>query len=72
MARCWRRYRHRRWDGLIGPVSVSILTSGYTDEGTREELVGLGAAGFIQKPYTIMVLAAALRQGLQKAGLGQS
>ena len=54
------------------PKAVVVLTSGYTDEGAREELVGLGAAGFIQKPYTIMVLAAALRQGLQKAGLGQS
>ena len=46
------------------PKAVVILASGYTNEGTREELIGLGAAEFIQKPYTIQILAEGLQQAL--------
>ena len=48
------------------PKARVILCSGYTDEGTHDDMIALGAADFIQKPYTIAVLAQSLHQTLTK------
>lgn len=50
----------------INPKAVLILASGYTDDGTHDSLVALGAAEFIQKPYTIQLLAKTLHDHLPK------
>ena len=41
-----------------------IATSGYTSEGTPDELLCLGVQRFLQKPYTIIPLARVLRSVL--------
>ena len=46
------------------PKAVVILCSGFTDEGTHDDLVRAGAADFFQKPYTISVLAKSLHECL--------
>ena len=48
------------------PKAVVILSSGYTDEGTYDDMIALGAADFFQKPYTIKILAESLHQSLVK------
>jgi|GEM_PF-384753 len=48
----------------INPAARVILASGYTQEGTPEELVREGAAGFLPKPFTIYPLATSLRKAL--------
>ena len=48
------------------PKAVVILSSGYTDEGTHDDMIALGAADFFQKPYTIKILADSLHQALEK------
>ena len=45
----------------IDPKAKIILASGYTQEGTAEDLIKLGARDFIQKPYTIVPLAKSLK-----------
>lgn len=50
----------------INPQAQVILASGYTNEGTAEELLKEGAKIFLQKPYTIQPLGEALRQVLSK------
>ncbi len=52
----------------INAKAVVLLASGYTDDGTHNDLVGLGAAEFIQKPYTFKILTETLSQCLSKAG----
>ena len=48
----------------INPTAKIILTSGYTDEGTAEELMHDGARDFLNKPFTIMPLAQIVRKVL--------
>ena len=43
------------------PSAKVLITSGYTSEGTPEELVKMGAKKFLPKPYTIIPLARTLR-----------
>ncbi len=50
----------------INSKAKVILSSGYTAEGSFAELMQQGAKDFIQKPYTMMVLAQALRKCLDK------
>lgn len=42
------------------PNAKVILASGYTEEGTHDDLIKKGAADFIQKPYRIQQLAKSL------------
>ncbi len=53
----------------INPKAKVILVSGYTAEGTSEELLAEGAMGFLQKPYNIMLFAQTLRRVLDGAAL---
>lgn len=46
----------------IDPKANVILVSGYTAEGTSDELIAAGASDFLQKPYTIDSLAKALQK----------
>ncbi len=48
----------------INPAAKVILASGYTSEGTAEELIHEGAKDFIPKPFTIMPFAKILRKVL--------
>ena len=48
------------------PKATIILSSGYTDEGTQDDMIALGAADFFQKPYTIKILAESLHRCLAK------
>ena len=41
-----------------------ILSSGYDEEDLKEQFVGEGLAGFLQKPYRIELLAQKLRDAL--------
>ena len=52
----------------INPSAVVVLSSGYTEEGTHDELIAAGATDFIQKPYTIQILAEGLQKALLKHG----
>jgi two-component system, cell cycle sensor histidine kinase and response regulator CckA len=45
----------------VNPSAKIILVSGFTAEGTPEELIAEGASDFIQKPYTLSVLSRSLR-----------
>ena len=45
----------------INPKAKIILASGYTMEGTPEDLMKLGALDFLHKPYTIAPLAKSLQ-----------
>jgi two-component system, cell cycle sensor histidine kinase and response regulator CckA len=51
----------------IDPKAKVILASGFTNEGTAEELVRAGAAAFLPKPYLIGPLAESLRKAIGKA-----
>jgi PAS domain S-box-containing protein len=46
----------------IDPSVRILISSGYTVEGRPQSLLSAGAAGFLQKPYRIGALAAALRR----------
>ena len=48
----------------INPTAKIILASGYTNEGIVEEFIHEGAKDFIQKPFTILPFAKALRKAL--------
>ena len=48
----------------IDPKARVLITSGHTEEGTREELINRGAANFLIKPYTIAPFAQALKKML--------
>jgi len=45
------------------PVRV-LMSSGFGDEDTAAQALADGAAGFIEKPYTLQTLAAAIRSAL--------
>ncbi|MGZ8449416.1 MAG: PAS domain S-box protein [Candidatus Deferrimicrobiaceae bacterium] len=46
----------------IDPAARVLLSSGYAVEGRPQTLLSAGAAGFLQKPYRVGTLAAALRR----------
>lgn len=48
----------------INPKAKIVVASGYSAEGTSNEIILRGAADFIQKPYTVVVLAQVLRKVL--------
>ncbi len=51
----------------INPSAKVIVASGFTAEGTPDEIMGMGAAGYLTKPYTIHMLALVLRKALDKS-----
>jgi PAS domain S-box-containing protein len=57
-AEAFRRIRE------IDPAARVLVSSGYTGDGRPEALLAEGAAGFLQKPYRLAALAAAIRQAL--------
>jgi PAS domain S-box-containing protein len=46
----------------IDPAARVLLSSGYAVEGRPQTLLSAGASGFLQKPYRVGTLAAALRR----------
>jgi two-component system, cell cycle sensor histidine kinase and response regulator CckA len=50
----------------IEPKARVVLASGYTVEGTPEELMLSGAKGFLEKPYTIAQIAHTMRDILDR------
>ncbi len=48
----------------LSPSLPILLSSGYMPEGDAQELLARGADGFIQKPYSLSELAAAVRRAL--------
>jgi CheY-like chemotaxis protein len=48
----------------IDPAARVLLSSGYAVEGRPQILLSAGAAGFLQKPYRVGTLAAALRRAI--------
>jgi len=48
----------------IDPAARVLVSSGYAGDGRLELLLAEGAAGFLQKPYRLGTLAAAIRQAL--------
>jgi two-component system cell cycle sensor histidine kinase/response regulator CckA len=59
---CFRRLRALR------PELQIVVSSGFSRQGKGEELLAEGAAGFVQKPYTIAELARAIADA---AGRGE-
>jgi PAS domain S-box-containing protein len=49
-----------------------VVSSGYSELGTRDELGGDVIAGFIQKPYTAARLVESIRQALQNSARPQA
>jgi len=43
-----------------------LLSSGYSIDGPAQEIIDKGADGFLQKPYTLLVLSEELRDILMK------
>jgi CheY-like chemotaxis protein len=48
----------------IDPAARVLVSSGYAGDGRLEVLLAEGAVGFLQKPYRLGTLAAAIRQAL--------
>ena len=48
----------------IDPAARILVSSGYAGDGRLEHLLAEGAAGFLQKPYRLGTVAAAIRQAL--------
>ncbi len=48
----------------INPKAKIVVSSGYTMEGTAQELIRDGAVDFLPKPYMIMPLARAVRKAI--------
>jgi len=42
-----------------------ILCSGYSIEGPARKLLSTGAHGFVQKPYTLVVLSEKIREVIE-------
>lgn len=51
---------------LLDPRSVIIISSGYTETDISGRFTGQGISGFIQKPYTVRNLRAALKTVLSR------
>lgn len=49
----------------IDPGVKVIVASGFADDESRRELVSAGAIGFVDKPYTVQQLQAALAEALE-------
>ncbi|MDQ6954963.1 MAG: PAS domain S-box protein [Mariprofundaceae bacterium] len=56
---CFRELRR------INPDVCVLLSSGYNEQDVTDRFAGKGLAGFIQKPYSLDVLANKLQQALQ-------
>jgi PAS domain S-box-containing protein len=52
----------------LAPDIVVLLSSGYSREGDARELLEIGAAGFLQKPYPAAVLLRTVEEVLAGAG----
>jgi CheY-like chemotaxis protein len=50
----------------INPKAKVIVASGFTAEGSPQEILDQGAADYLTKPYTIHLLAQALRKALDQ------
>jgi len=50
----------------IDPNVRVIMSSGYNEQEVTQRFVGKGIVGFIQKPYELQKLAAALREAIEK------
>lgn len=48
----------------LDPNARIVLVSGFTQEGTKEELIASGAKAFLHKPFLVRPLAEALRRAL--------
>jgi DNA-binding NtrC family response regulator len=48
------------------PAMPSIVISAYGSESTEKMALGLGCAAYLQKPFKIQEVLAAVRQALQK------
>ena len=48
------------------PRIIVLLTSGYSAESLETELKGIPAAGFIQKPFSLAILARSVRDALDR------
>lgn len=48
----------------IDPGIKILLSTGYSVEGEAQEVMDLGASGFVQKPYRISTIASAVREAL--------
>jgi PAS domain S-box-containing protein len=49
----------------IRPTARVIIASGYIEPDTKTELLGLGAIGFLQKPYLPLEIARSVREALR-------
>ncbi|GLH69479.1 hypothetical protein GETHPA_10120 [Geothrix rubra] len=49
----------------IRPDARVVLSSGYTEQESVRSIMGQGLAGFLQKPYTLQALRAALQKALE-------
>jgi CheY-like chemotaxis protein len=49
----------------IKPDVRVVMSSGYNEQEVSERFIGKGLAGFVQKPYNLAALGAALRQALE-------
>lgn len=52
----------------IDPAIRVIISSGYTEDEKVRELLGLGALGFVQKPYRVQTLAKAVEEAIETRG----
>jgi len=50
----------------INPAAKVILTSGYDEQESINRFTGEGLAGFVQKPYMLVELAAKIKEVLDK------
>jgi PAS domain S-box-containing protein len=48
----------------LRPDARVVLSSGYTEQESVQSIMGQGLAGFLQKPYTLQALRAALQKAL--------
>ena len=50
----------------IDPNVRVIMSSGYNEQEVTQRFVGKGIVGFIQKPYGLQTLVAAIREALEE------
>jgi FixJ family two-component response regulator len=48
----------------INPNVMTLLSTGYSQDGKAREILDSGAIGFVQKPYRVASLLSAVRQAL--------
>ena len=49
----------------VAPSLPVVITSGYADDGRVRDCLAAGASGFLAKPFTIALFAAAVRHGVE-------